>query len=150
MAVADPPQALRFCLSLATVPASVPEARRSVRAELAARGLDADHPLTDTVLLVVSELVTNTVRHAAPRSPRTTLQLDFGVDELTVRVHDRHPHCPRRPEVPHQDGSGGWGLGLVHELAALAGGGTETLADEDGGGKTMVVRLPLDGPADLG
>ncbi|MFF0292333.1 ATP-binding protein [Kitasatospora sp. NPDC004615] len=143
MAVADPPQTVRYCLSLATVPASVPEARRGVRAELAARGLDADHPLTDTVLLVVSELVTNTVRHAAVRSPRTTLQLDFAADELTVRVHDRHPHCPHRRETPHPDGSGGWGLNLVHELAQLAGGGTATLADADGGGKTMLVRLPL-------
>ncbi|MFB7950297.1 ATP-binding protein [Kitasatospora phosalacinea] len=143
MAVADPPQTVRYCLSLATVPASVPEARRGVRTELAARGMDADHPLTDTVLLVVSELVTNAVRHAAPRSPRTTLQLDFCAGELAIRVHDRHPHCPRPPEVPHQDGSGGWGLSLVHEMAALAGGGTETVADEDGGGKTMLVRLPL-------
>ncbi|MEV4556856.1 ATP-binding protein [Kitasatospora sp. NPDC049285] len=143
MAVADPPQTVRYGLSLATVPASVPEARRRVRTELAAQGFDAEHPLTDTVLLVVSELVTNAVRHAAPRSPRTTVELVFSVDELTVSVHDRHPHCPRRPEVPHQDGSGGWGLGLVHELAALAGGGTDTLADDDGGGKTMVVRLPL-------
>ncbi|GLW53526.1 ATP-binding protein [Kitasatospora phosalacinea] len=144
MAVADPPQTVRYCLSLATVPASVPEARRGARTELAARGMDADHPLTDTVLLVVSELVTNAVRHAAPRSPRTTLQLDFCAGELTIRVHDRHPHCPRPPEVPHQDGSGGWGLSLVHEMAALAGGGTETVADEDGGGKTMLVRLPLE------
>ncbi|MEU3496473.1 ATP-binding protein [Kitasatospora cineracea] len=144
MAVADPPQTVRYCLSLATVPASVPEARRAVRTELAARGLDADHPLTDTVLLVVSELVTNAVRHAAPRSPRVTLQLDFCAGGLTVGVHDRHPHCPRRPEVPHQDGSGGWGLGLVHELAALAGGATETVADPDGGGKTMLVRLPVE------
>ncbi|MFE1319450.1 ATP-binding protein [Kitasatospora phosalacinea] len=144
MAVADPPQTVRYCLSLATVPASVPEARRGVRSELAARGMDADHPLTDTVLLVVSELVTNAVRHAAPRSPRTTLQLDFCAGELTIRVHDRHPHCPRPPEVPHQDGSGGWGLSLVHEMAALAGGGVETVADEDGGGKTMLVRLPLE------
>ncbi|QKW22591.1 ATP-binding protein [Kitasatospora sp. NA04385] len=144
MAVADPPQTVRYRLSLATVPASVPEARRGARTELAARGLDADHPLTDTVLLVVSELVTNAVRHAAPRSPRTTLQLDFCAEELTVRVHDRHPHCPQRPQVPHQDGSGGWGLALVHEVAALAGGLVETVADEDGGGKTMLVRLPLE------
>ncbi|MFD5560278.1 ATP-binding protein [Kitasatospora griseola] len=143
MAVADPPQTVRYRLTLATVPASVPEARRSARAELAARGLAADHPLTDTVLLVVSELVTNTVRHAAARSPRATLQLDFEPDLLTIRVHDRHPYCPRRREAPHPDGSGGWGLNLVHEMALLAGGGTATLADPDGGGKTMVVRLPL-------
>lgn len=143
MAVADPPQTVRHALSLATVPASVPEARRSVRAELAARGVEPDDPLTDTVLLVVSELVTNAVRHAAPRSPRTTLQLDFGADELTISVHDRHPHCPQRPDAPYEDGSGGWGLSLVHELAALAGGGMETRADADGGGKTMLVRLPL-------
>ncbi|BAJ31902.1 MULTISPECIES: ATP-binding protein [Kitasatospora] len=145
MAVADPPQTVRYQLSLDTVPASVPAARRGARAELAARGLDADHPLTDTVLLVVSELVTNAVRHAAPRSPRATLRLDFSARELTVRVHDRHPHCPRPPEVPHEDGSGGWGLSLVHELAALSGGLVETVADPDGGGKTMLVRLPLDG-----
>jgi len=144
MAVADPPQTVRYGLSLPTVPASVPEARRRVRAELAAQGIGSDHPLTDTVLLVVSELVTNAVRHAAEHSPSTRVGLAVGPDGLEVSVHDRHPHCPRALAVPHQDGSGGWGLGLVAELAELAGGAMETLADPDGGGKTMVVRLPLE------
>ncbi|MFG2824957.1 ATP-binding protein [Kitasatospora sp. NPDC048365] len=143
MAVADLPQTVRYGLSLPTVPASVPEARRRVRAELGAHGIGPDHPLTDTVLLVVSELVTNAVRHAAEHSPSTALGLTVGPDELVVSVHDRHPHCPQALAVPHQDGSGGWGLGLVAELAEALGGGMDSHADPDGGGKTMVVRLPL-------
>ncbi|MCP2308324.1 ATP-binding protein [Kitasatospora paracochleata] len=125
------------------MPASVPEARRRVRSELAAQGIGPDHPLTDTVLLVVSELVTNAVRHAAEHSPRTRVGIAVGPMELVVTVHDRHPHCPQALAVPHQDGSGGWGLGLVAELAELVGGGMDSDADPDGGGKTMVVRLPF-------
>jgi len=44
---------------------------------------------------------------------------------------------------PHPDDSGGWGLQLVRDLTAEVGGRTEVPADEDGGGKTVRVELPL-------
>ncbi|WP_354643082.1 ATP-binding protein [Kitasatospora camelliae] len=144
MAVADPPQlALRYGLRLPTVPASVPEARRRVRACLAEHGLGPEHALTDTVLLVTSELVTNSVRHAAAHSPVVVVGLTVGPDELVLAVHDAHPSCPRALDAPHEDGSGGWGLDLVDQLATLAGGSLAAVPDRDAGGKTMVVRLPL-------
>lgn len=136
MAVADPPQTVRYCLSLATVPASVPEARRAVRTELAARGLDADHPLTDTVLLVVSELVTNACKYA-PGPVLMDLRIASGCLEITVWDSD-----PRLPVARAAEAGriGQHGLEIVMAVAA----GFE--AQREVVGKRITARLPLTEP----
>ncbi|WP_432097287.1 ATP-binding protein [Streptomyces sp. bgisy100] len=126
-----------------TAPASVSAARREVAAQLGLWGLCPGAALVDTAVLAVSELVTNTVRHAAQASARTDIRIGLDSRHLTVAVHDRDPQMPRRADVPHADGSGGWGLRLVESLAREAGGRTYVPRDADGGGKTVTVLLPL-------
>jgi two-component sensor histidine kinase len=72
----------------------------------------------DTVLLLVSEIVTNAVRHAA-----TPFELTITVDgeQVTVAVidHDRaHPPTVRNPQ-PHD--TSGRGLRIVDQLATSWG-----------------------------
>ncbi|WP_431047133.1 ATP-binding protein [Streptomyces sp. P1-3] len=104
------------------VEASVPVARCEVAAHLAMWGLPRGLAVVDTALIAVSELVTNSVQHAADASPTADVALALGGGELSVAVHDRDPQLPQTVEVPHLDGSGGWGLRLVEALAAEAGG----------------------------
>jgi anti-sigma regulatory factor (Ser/Thr protein kinase) len=100
--------------------ASVPEARQRVAAFLATSSYLGD---TDTVLLLVSELVTNAVRHA-----RTSFELSIAVrgPDITVSVVDHDQvHQPRLRHPAALDTSGR-GLHLVQELATSWG--TELVA----------------------
>ena len=133
----------QLSLTVEATDASVPAARREVAAQLMLWGLSRHDRPVETALLVVSELVTNSVRHAAVLSPRVQVHVSLGIKELTVAVHDRHPGLPRPAAVPHTDGSGAWGLRLVQGLASEAGGTTSIPLDPDGLGKTVTVRLPL-------
>ncbi|MGW1076047.1 ATP-binding protein [Streptomyces sp. NPDC002537] len=134
-------RSLRF--SVPTTPGAVPAARREVAAQLCLWGLRPGAAVVGTAVLAVSELVTNTVRHAAEVSARADVHLGMDCRHLMVAVHDRDPRMPRRVEAPQLDGSGGRGLHLVEVLAAEAGGRTSIPRDEDGGGKTVTVLLPL-------
>lgn len=129
--------------SVPTTPGAVPTARREVAAQLGLWGLMPGAAVVETAVLTVSELVTNTVRHAARASSRADVHLGMDHRHLMVAVHDRDPRMPHRPRTPHLDGSGGRGLRLVQALAAEAGGRTSIPRDEDGGGKTVTVLLPL-------
>lgn len=135
---------LCLCFTVSTDDAaSVPAARAKVADQLRLWGLPRTDDLVHTVLLVVSELVTNCVQHAARRSPIADVRIGLDDEQVTVAIHDRHPALPRPAEVPHLDGSGGWGLRLVEALTAEAGGSTTVRADSTGRGKTVSVRLPL-------
>lgn len=65
------------------------------------------------VLTVVSEMVTNVVRHA-PGPCRLYLVTDL--DELTVAVSDTSTEPPR-PRIPDTNGTGGFGWAIVTRLA---------------------------------
>ncbi|MFJ1703496.1 ATP-binding protein [Kitasatospora sp. NPDC088346] len=56
-------QVLQVQLAVQADPSEVGRARRWVRARLAGQGLDPDAPVAETLVLVVSELVTNAVVH---------------------------------------------------------------------------------------
>ncbi|WP_327660013.1 MULTISPECIES: ATP-binding protein [unclassified Streptomyces] len=96
-----------------------PEA--AAQARLTARDfLNRLHPSVDeqdaaSVELVVSELVTNTVRHA--RGSRCSLQLQARADSIVVAVSDadRRPPHERSPDM--SDGTGGFGWPMVRHLA---------------------------------
>lgn len=142
MTVTKTPSLAQRRFSLPTVAASVPTARREAR-QLLADWLPAEEDaLSDAALLVLSELVTNTVRHAAATSPLSDIALLLTPDALVIAVHDRHPAIPAPRARAHADGSGGRGLAIVAALADEVGGELRVVADEDGLGKTSTVRLP--------
>jgi len=68
--------------------------------------------------LLVSELVTNAVRHAglAP-GDRIRLRIDVRTRALRVEVHDPGRGFEPRPPRPDPARASGWGLFLVDELA---------------------------------
>ena len=76
-----------------------------------------DREMTETALLLVSELATNAIRHGAP-PVRLSLRLD--ADRLRVEVTDSSPTLPRLAQ-PGPDHTGGRGLQLVQQLAARWG-----------------------------
>ncbi|KUN97623.1 hypothetical protein AQJ67_29860 [Streptomyces caeruleatus] len=99
-------------------PAEVGRARRWARSRLAGSGIEADEPLAETLILLVSELVTNAVVHTGcPAVLR--LSLPGGAqDHTTVRleVADRSGQAPV-PRCADGDATGGRGLALVDGLA---------------------------------
>ena len=112
--------------------ASVAGARESTRAFL--DGLV--HPIAaedaDTVVLVVSELVTNALRHGGGIC---TLDLTEHPASIEVAVHDLSPQAPRM-RTPDLDGSaGGFGWPMVNNLART------TVTRRPFGGKTVTAFL---------
>nr|WP_202510754.1 ATP-binding protein [Streptomyces sp. SID5643] len=99
-------------------PAEVGRARRWARSRLAGSGIQADEPLAETLILLVSELVTNAVVHTG-RPAVLRLSLPHVVtEEATVRleVADRSGRAPV-PRCAGDDATGGRGLALVDGLA---------------------------------
>ncbi|MET9496693.1 ATP-binding protein [Streptomyces sp. NPDC006552] len=112
-------QLLQVQLEVGADPAEVGRARRWVRTRLAGSGIQADEPLAETLLLLVSELVTNAVVHTGrPAVLRIVLRGGEGQALGTVRVEvcdtSARPPAPR-----HADGdeTNGRGLELVDGLA---------------------------------
>ncbi|MFP8962216.1 ATP-binding protein [Streptomyces nanhaiensis] len=68
----------------------------------------------DDVLLVVSELVTNAVRHAP--GP-LTLCLAFAEGRVQVTVRDSDPAPPRPRQADLNSGGGGFGWSIVERIA---------------------------------
>jgi anti-sigma regulatory factor (Ser/Thr protein kinase) len=95
-------------------PASIPEARHAVDR--------LQHVLGDALLqdlrLMVSEVVTNSVRHAGLREhDRIELRIFVDKERVRVEVHDAGPGF-KRPSVPTtMFRDSGWGLYLVDQLA---------------------------------
>jgi anti-sigma regulatory factor (Ser/Thr protein kinase) len=93
------------------------QARRATRAVLVRWRLPA---LVDTVLLAVSELVTNGIRHGRPQ---VALELRLDARQIAVRVHDGDP---TEPTAVHgrkagADAESGRGLSIVSALAVQVG-----------------------------
>ncbi|MEU9136033.1 ATP-binding protein [Streptomyces sp. NPDC048404] len=110
-------QVLQVQLEIRPDPAEVGRARRWARSRLAGSGIDADEPLAETLILLVSELVTNAVVHTGcPAVLR--LCLPGGAGDATVRLEVADSSA--RPPMPrHADGdeTNGRGLELVDGLA---------------------------------
>jgi anti-sigma regulatory factor (Ser/Thr protein kinase) len=81
-----------------------------------------DRDMTDTALLLVSELATNAIRHGTPPI-RLSLRLDR--DRLRVEVSDSSPALPELSH-PEPDQVGGRGLQIVQLLAARWGASAST------------------------
>lgn len=76
-----------------------------------------DREMTETALLLVSELATNAIRHGAPP---VRLSLRLTGSRLRVEVADSSPALPTLVQ-PGPDQAGGRGLQIVQQLAARWG-----------------------------
>jgi signal transduction histidine kinase len=131
----------RHVLTLPSEPSAVRAARETAEQALAEWGISLRHPAVDPALLILSELVTNAVRHAAPLSPQVTVIYAASPDYLAFAVHDRHPHQPALYGAVTE--AGGGGLATVMELVLGLGGTAVVRGDADGGGKSIWITLPL-------
>ncbi len=93
------------------------QARQATREVLAS--WRAAH-LEETAVLLVSELVTNSVRHADSSGAMLALRLQITNAALRIEVHDGDPRWPR-PVVPAELDESGFGLALVDALASKWG-----------------------------
>ena len=107
----DPARELEFALPPG--PAAVPAARRA----LGAVGHLVESERLADLRLLVSELVTNSLRHAGLADPGTRLSLEVGTDSIRVQVSDRGSGFAPRVRTPHPGQRWGWGLLLVDRLA---------------------------------
>lgn len=121
------------------VAASVPQVRARVRAALEGWRVPLD--VADVLLLAVSELVGNVVRHAG--AGRMRVAVATGGGWLRLEVADQGAGLPRlpapRPEIDPES-EGGRGLLLVQLFAAELGGELSVVAHEFG--KSVRLRLP--------
>lgn len=127
----------RHVLTMPAIPSAVRLARETAEQVLADRRVSTRHPTVGPALLILSELVTNSIRHAAARSPQVTVFYAVGDDSLAVAVHDCDPY------QPSLYGAGSGGLATVMELTLGLGGTAVVRGDADGGGKTIWITLPL-------
>ncbi|WP_405389604.1 ATP-binding protein [Streptomyces sp. NBC_01520] len=116
-------------------------ARETTEQVLAEWGVSRRHPAVDPALLILSELVTNSVQHAAVLSPNVTVIYAAGPDTFAFAVHDRHPHRPMLFSATTK--AGGGGLSTVMELTLGLGGTAVIRGDADGKGKSIWITLPL-------
>ncbi|MGW0643350.1 ATP-binding protein [Streptomyces badius] len=138
-----PPDSLpyRHVLTLPALGSAVRVARETAEQVLAEWGVAPREPCRDPALLIVSELVTNSVRHAAVLSPHVTVVFAGGPGMFAFGVHDRHPY---RPVLFASAGTApGRGLATVMELTRGLGGSAVVRGDADEGGKSIWVTLPL-------
>ncbi|MFF8958469.1 ATP-binding protein [Streptomyces sp. NPDC014894] len=126
------------------VEASVPRARHAVRDLLRRQGVPVADAVAHGLLLIVSELVTNAVVHAAVLSPEVAVEVAVRADRIRVSVEDGHPYRPRALESDWRQ-TGGRGLLLVREVAREAGG-SHDVEPTAGGGKIVWAELPLLAP----
>ena len=129
----------RHVLTLPNEPSAVRLARETAEQALVEWGIDVRRPVVDAALLILSELVTNSVRHAAEASPQIMVMYAASAGRLAFAVHDHHPHQPTLPSAA--TGTSG-GLGMVMELTRQLGGTVAVHGDADG--KSIWTTLPLD------
>ncbi|MFF4213361.1 ATP-binding protein [Streptomyces sp. NPDC001796] len=130
-------QVLQVQLEIRPDPAEVGRARRWARSRLTGSGIAADEPLAETLILLVSELVTNAVVHTGcPAVLRLLLTgacdgpSDAPAGTVRLEVADRSA-CPPQPRHAGGEETGGRGLELVDGLADRWGW------DAEGAGKRI-------------
>jgi hypothetical protein len=112
-----PPTATELSLRLTPGPEAIPAARKAMD------GLDGliERPVWEDLRLLVTEVVTNGVRHGSERGP-VSVQVLVGDDSVRVEVSDcGRGFSPPAAPMPRPDGTGGWGLQLVDRVASSWG-----------------------------
>ncbi|MFJ3979058.1 ATP-binding protein [Streptomyces sp. NPDC090021] len=140
-AIPEAPAVRRFVHRVADPDgSSVPRVRARVRAALEAWGVPLD--AADVLLMAVSELVGNVVRHAG--AGRMRVGVASGAGWLRLDVADRGAGLPRLPTPRVEVGpesEGGRGLLIVQLMAAELGGELSVVAHEFG--KSVRVCIPV-------
>ncbi|WSI22231.1 ATP-binding protein [Streptomyces sp. NBC_01343] len=131
----------RHVLDLPAMGAAVRIARETAELVLVECGVGLRHPSAGPALLMLAELVTNAVRHAAVLSPIITVTYAHGPGAFAFAVHDRHPYQP--PLFGALAGAPGSGLAMVVAMTMEIGGTAVVRADADGRGKAIWITLPL-------
>lgn len=112
-------------------PMGVGLARRRMRAELEASG--ADDTVVDDAVLILSELLSNSSRHASPLPPDDSVRADWAQTtdgRLTISVTDGGGPTRPLPATPSVTAHGGRGLSIITSLAR--DWGVEDRGDEGG------------------
>ena len=104
---------LQVQLEVGPDPAEVGRARRWARSRLAGSGIGDDEPLAETLILLISELVTNAVVHTGCPA---VLRMLFKGPGVRVEVADASDRAPFRRKAAGDD-TNGRGLELVDGLA---------------------------------
>jgi anti-sigma regulatory factor (Ser/Thr protein kinase) len=111
------PTATELSLRLNPGPEAIPASR------MALDGLAGllERTVWEDLRLLVTELVTNGVRHGSQRGP-VSVSVTVGDEVVRVEVWDcGRGFSPPAAPMPRHDGSGGWGLQLVDRVAAVWG-----------------------------
>lgn len=109
-----------------------PESATRARKALATLQEDLDPEVYSDLELVLTELVTNSVRHGGSRSEGSIrVRAALSDDRLRIEVTDPGPGFEPGEPHPAADGSGGWGLYLADLL-------TDRWGVERGGARTNV------------
>ncbi|WP_053728078.1 ATP-binding protein [Streptomyces sp. WM6378] len=117
-----------------TGPATPAQARDAARAFLSTLAPRPTREAAENVVLVVSELVTNALRHAGGATA-----LDFAADRglLHISVRDPSPDPPRERPPDLRGYEGGFGWHLVRHLSRSV-----AVMPCGDGGKSVCVALP--------
>jgi anti-sigma regulatory factor (Ser/Thr protein kinase) len=95
-----------------------PSAAAGARNALMALDTRLDRRVLDDIRLLVSELVTNAIRHAdAPSGGEVCLDVSVGGHSVRVEVADPGAGFDPRPRTDEMIRPGGWGLYLVDRIA---------------------------------
>jgi anti-sigma regulatory factor (Ser/Thr protein kinase) len=99
-----------------------PAAAADARAAVAALDGRANADVLDDVRLLLSEIVTNAVRHSgAPSGAKIGLAVSVARDVVRAEVTDRGSGFEPQPRDLPRTEAGGWGLHLVDRLASRWG-----------------------------
>ncbi|TVL93711.1 ATP-binding protein [Streptomyces sp. SAJ15] len=119
-------QVLQVQMEVRPDPAEVGRARRWARSRLAGSGIGVDEPLAETLILLISELVTNAVVHTGcsavlvihlPRQSQGAPPVgSSAVSTVRVEVADTSARAPRQRHAD-EAATNGRGLELVDGLA---------------------------------
>lgn len=103
------------------LPAS-PEAAARARESIQELRGSLEPRVFEDLRLLVSELVTNSLRHAGVSGyDEIRLRVELAEDAVRVEVWDRGPGFTPRQPVPTLYSEAGWGLFLVRQLASRWG-----------------------------
>jgi hypothetical protein len=125
-------------LTLPATAASVALARRTAQTVLLRWGMPTSSTV-DAALLITSELVANTVRHAV-RARELDLTLSLEPHWLAVAVHDDDPRLPPWPPIAQPSAPSG--LRVLANLVHECGGHLDLRPNFTGPGKTIHAALP--------